>query len=61
MSRQRLLMSHLIEMARSRGIREKFSLDDAENFAMRDMAQALGFRRETDPEDGAQVIHRLAL
>ncbi|HSX60407.1 MAG TPA: hypothetical protein VLF18_09435 [Tahibacter sp.] len=54
-------MSHLIEMARSRGIREMFSLDDAENFAMRDMAQALGFRRETDPEDGAQVIHRLAL
>ena len=56
-----LLMNHLIAIARSRGIGEMISLDAAENFAMRDLAQALGFRREPDPEDGSQVIHRLAL
>ncbi|MCQ4163545.1 GNAT family N-acetyltransferase [Tahibacter harae] len=56
-----LLMNHLIAIARSRGIGEMISLDAAENFAMRDLAQALGFRREPDPEDGSQVIHRLTL
>lgn len=56
-----LLMNHLIAIARSRGIGEMISLDAAENFPMRDLAQALGFRREPDPEDSCQVIHRLAL
>lgn len=56
-----LLMNHLIDIARERGIGEMISLDAAENFAMRDLALALGFRREPDPEDGAQVIHRLVL
>lgn len=56
-----LLMNHLIAIARSRGIGEMISLDAAENFPMRDLALALGFRREADPEDGSQVIHRLTL
>ena len=56
-----LLMTHLIDMARGRGIRDMFSIDSAENFAMRDLAQALGFRRESDPDDASQVIHRLSL
>jgi GNAT superfamily N-acetyltransferase len=56
-----LLMNHLIGIARERGINEMISLDSAENFAMRDLAQALGFRREPDPDDGTQVIHRLTL
>lgn len=56
-----LLMNHLIDIARERGISEMVSLDAAENFAMRDLALALGFRRESDPEDSTQVIHRLAL
>lgn len=56
-----LLMSHLIGIARDRGIREMISLDTAENFPMRDLALALGFRREADPADGTQVIHKLSL
>lgn len=56
-----LLMTHLIDVARRRGIRDMFSIDSAENFGMRDLAQALGFRREPDPEDASQVIHRLSL
>ncbi len=56
-----LLMNHLIDIARERGIGEMISLDSAENFAMRDLAEALGFRREQDPDDGTQVIHRLKL
>lgn len=56
-----LLMNHLIDIARDRGIGAMISLDMAENFPMRDLALALGFRREPDPEDGTQVIHRLAL
>lgn len=56
-----LLMKHLIDIARDRGIREMCSLDASENFPMRDLAQSLGFRREPDPEDGSQVIHKLAL
>lgn len=56
-----LLMTHLIDVARGRGIREMFSIDAAENAPMRELAHDLGFRREYDPEDAAQVIHRLAL
>jgi GNAT superfamily N-acetyltransferase len=56
-----LLMKHLIDIARDRGIREMTSLDATENFPMRDLALSLGFRREPDPEDGSQVIHKLTL
>lgn len=56
-----LLMRHLIEVARSRGIRSMYSLDSAENLAMCDLAHALGFRTRADPDDVSQVIHELAL
>jgi GNAT superfamily N-acetyltransferase len=56
-----LLMNHLIDIARERGIREMLSIDSAENFGMRDLAQSLGFERAPDPDDGTQVIHRLTL
>jgi GNAT superfamily N-acetyltransferase len=56
-----LLMRHLIEVARSRGVRSMTSLDAADNPAMRDLAQYLGFRRERDPNDATQVVHTLAL
>jgi GNAT superfamily N-acetyltransferase len=55
------LMRHLIEVARSRGIRSMFSVDSAENLDMRDLARFLGFSSETDPQDATQVIHRLDL
>ncbi len=56
-----VLMKHLIDVARGRGIREMVSLDSADNTAMRDLAHYLGFTRESDPGDPAQVIHRLRL
>jgi len=56
-----LLMRHLIEVARQRGVRTMISLDAADNPAMRDLAHYLGFRRERDPNDAAQVIHTLTL
>ena len=56
-----LLMHHLIEVARERGVHTMISLDAADNPAMRDFAQYLGFRRERDPNDATQVIHTLTL
>ena len=56
-----LLMRHLIDVARARGIRTMISIDAADNWQMRDLAAYLGFRRERDPDDSAQVIHRLTL
>lgn len=56
-----LLMHHLIEVARQRGVRTMISLDAADNPAMRDLARYLGFRRERDPNDATQVIHTLTL
>ncbi|HEY0232251.1 MAG TPA: GNAT family N-acetyltransferase [Dokdonella sp.] len=56
-----LLMRHLIGIARQRGVRTMVSFDAADNAAMRDLAQYLGFRRERDPDDATQVIHTLVL
>ena len=55
------LMRHLIDVARSRGIRSMFSIDEADNAGMRDLAKFLGFKRTRDPDDATQVIHTLAL
>jgi GNAT superfamily N-acetyltransferase len=56
-----LLMRHLIEVARSRGIRTMYSIDSAENTRMRDLAKFLGFHAKADPDDATQVIHELDL
>ena len=56
-----ILMRHLIEVARARGIRTMVSYDAVENTDMRQLADYLGFRRTTDPDDPHMVIHRLAL
>lgn len=56
-----LLMKHLIEVARARGIRTMTSIDSAENFRMQDLARFLGFHTRTDPDDARQVIHELVL
>ncbi|HYM85498.1 MAG TPA: GNAT family N-acetyltransferase [Pseudoxanthomonas sp.] len=55
------LMTHLIEVARSRGITRMWSVDAAENAKMRDLAHHLGFERKPDPDNSAQVLHTLAL
>jgi L-amino acid N-acyltransferase YncA len=54
-----LLMRHLIDNARARGVQEMVSLDAADNTEMRALADYLGFSREADPLDATQVIHRL--
>ncbi|MBS0488125.1 MAG: N-acetyltransferase [Proteobacteria bacterium] len=56
-----VLMQHLIEVARGRGIQTMYSVDAAENPAMRDLAAHLGFARRRDPENAAQVLHTLDL
>ena len=56
-----LLMKHLIEVARARGIHSMTSTDFAENMAMNELARHLGFRTRMDPDDAAQVIHQLDL
>ena len=56
-----ILMKHLIEVARSRGIKRMWSIDSAENLAMSDLARYLGFQRNQDRDDASQVIHSLWL
>jgi len=56
-----LLMQQLIEIARARGIECMYSLDTAENAAMREMATHLGFTRKPDPHDATLVLHCLDL
>jgi GNAT superfamily N-acetyltransferase len=56
-----LLMKHLIEVARSRGIHRMVSFDAAENIRMSDLARDLGFHTRSDPDDASQVIHELLL
>ncbi len=56
-----VLMRHLIEVARARGIRYMISIDSVENVEMADLARYLGFTRCIDPEDRTQVIHSLQL
>lgn len=56
-----ILMQHLIEVARRRGIECMYSVDANENQAMRDLAEHLGFRRKPDPTDVTQVLHVLDL
>jgi len=56
-----LLMQRLIEIARARGITSLYSVDSAENGAMQELADYLGFQRKPDPQDPTQVIHTLKL
>ncbi|HEX6834243.1 MAG TPA: GNAT family N-acetyltransferase, partial [Rudaea sp.] len=46
-----LLMSHLIDIARARGIECMYSIDANDNSAMSELASHLGFRRVRDPND----------
>jgi GNAT superfamily N-acetyltransferase len=56
-----MLMTRLIEIARSRGITTLFSMDPGDNETMHRFAGGLGFKRTTDPDDATQVIHTLKL
>jgi GNAT superfamily N-acetyltransferase len=56
-----LLMQELIEIARARGIECMYSIDAADNGAMRELAAHLGFTRKPDPNDAMLVLHCLDL
>ncbi|MFC5577919.1 GNAT family N-acetyltransferase [Lysobacter niabensis] len=56
-----LLMKHLMEVARARGIRTMMSIVSAENVQMRDLSSHLGFRARVDPDDASQIIHEIDL
>ncbi len=55
------LMQHLIDVARRRGVESMYSLDAADNHAMRELADHLGFTRRADPDDSTLVVHTLDL
>lgn len=56
-----LLMRHLIEVARQRGIKRMFSIDVARNQEMLRLAKDLGFERKVELDDPNQVIYSLSL
>jgi GNAT superfamily N-acetyltransferase len=56
-----LLMHHLIDVARTRGIRTMVSYDAIDNGQMRELATFLGFKRNSDPADSGMVVHTLTL
>ncbi len=56
-----LLMHHLIDVARERGIRTMVSYDAIDNGQMRELATFLGFKRKPDPVDSGMVVHSLTL
>jgi GNAT superfamily N-acetyltransferase len=56
-----VLMRHLIEVARQRGIKRMFSIDSAADRQMRDLAASLGFERKVDHDYPSEVIHSLVL
>jgi GNAT superfamily N-acetyltransferase len=57
----RQLLRVLIEHARSRGVRRLYSMDSAQNDAMRRLARDVGFSEQRDPDDIHQVIYSLRL
>ncbi|GLQ89054.1 GNAT family N-acetyltransferase [Dyella flagellata] len=56
-----LLMRHLIDVARKNRFTRMFSIDDATNEPMRELASFLGFQCESHPDDPRTVIHSLPL
>lgn len=56
-----ILMRHLMEVARARGMESMWSLDSATNTAMSALAAFLGFKRTVDAADASQVVHRCTL
>jgi len=55
-----LLMKHLIEVARSMGIKKMFTFVPIENLQMRELVSFLGFQKKTD-EEARQDVYELEL
>ena len=56
-----LLMRHLIDVARKQKLTRMFSIDDVNNTPMRELANYLGFKRESHPDDPRSVVYSLVL
>jgi GNAT superfamily N-acetyltransferase len=54
-----LLLAHLLQVAKARGIKRMWSIDAASNTRMDELARFFGFERRPDPGDATQVIHSL--
>ena len=57
----RLLMRHLIEVARSRGIRRMYAVDPVRCAGAHRLAERLGFHSRPDPEDPIVTTFELVL
>jgi GNAT superfamily N-acetyltransferase len=57
----KLLMRHLIDYAKTHKVKTLFSVELADNNAMRALAKELGMKIKADPQDVHQVIYTLAL
>lgn len=57
----KLLAEQLMEFAKGHGIKQLYSLDLADNNAMRELAMDLRMTAKQDPDDAHQVIYTLAL
>jgi acetyltransferase len=55
------LTRQLIEHAREHGVRRLYSIDLADNDAMRHLARDLGMTAMPDPDDARQIIYSLTL
>lgn len=55
------LVEQLIDFAKGHGIKQLYSLDMANNTAMRELAMELGMTAARDPDDSRQVIYTLTL
>jgi GNAT superfamily N-acetyltransferase len=56
-----LLLAHLLQVAKARGIKRVWSIDSAGNARMDELARYFGFERRPDPCDATQVVHSLWL
>ncbi|MGD0503417.1 MAG: GNAT family N-acetyltransferase [Steroidobacteraceae bacterium] len=56
-----VLMRHLIEAAKAKGVRQLYSIDLASNTAMAALARGLGMKSLRDPSDSNQLIYSLTL
>ena len=56
-----ILMRHLIDVARARGIGTMVSIAAVENTDMRELAAHLGFHTRLDPRDASLYVHELEL
>ena len=56
-----LLMQHLTDVARSRGIQRMYAIEAHDNTWIRTLAKSLGFSGKTDPDDATQIIYTLNL